>query len=271
MIEPDPALRSHLAENLLACDDRTPEETRRLAELVALLVTLPPPPDPGGHFPGYAALRTRLIDKLECHADAETIEEAFLALYEHLHMIEAPYSPAERRRLDETHGYWCHAGGLAPILKAGPWIRPWTISADYGSGNGLQCLLLQCLDPHECTVQIEISREMVEIGQRLQTWLGIGDDRVRWLVDDIHNVPPTGMDFIYLYRPVRPEGLGLRLYRSMADTLEASKNEVIIFSVADCLRDHLSTSFHVFYCDGHLTCFRGPAGMPARSPADTLP
>jgi hypothetical protein len=276
MIGTDPGLRPYLRDELLVCDDRTPEETARLAELIALLLELPPPPDPGGHFPRYIQLRQRLIEAIETPdsaqlADgtthAELVEERLLGLYEHLHMIEAPYSPAERRRLDETGGYWCHAGGLSPILKAGPWIGPRTVSADFGAGNGLQCLLLQRLDPHTCTVQVELAAEMVRIGERLQHWLGIEPGRVRWVVDDIHRVPPEGLDFIYLYRPVRPQGEGLELYRRFAATLEASPHRVVIFSIADCLGELLSSRFEVLYCDGHLTCLEGPAGTPWRNGA----
>ena len=101
------------------------------------------------------------------------MEEAFLTLYAHLHMHEARYTPDERGRMDEAGGYWAHAGGLSPILEAAPWIRPNTVSADLGAGNGLQGLLLQILYPHRKTIQIEISSNMVELGKQLQAWLGI--------------------------------------------------------------------------------------------------
>lgn len=264
MVDIDQDLRHHLAASLLACDDRAAVETDRLAELIALLITLPPPPDPGGHFPRFSELRQELIRLVRTEADGETIEEAFLALYEHLHMIEAPYSRAERRRLDETGGYWCHAGGPSPILKAGDWIRPSTVSADLGAGNGLQCLLLQHLAPHARTVQVEISQQAVEIGKRLQGWLGIESSRVTWLASDLLELEVSGLDLIYLYRPLRPQGEGLTFYNRLATSLETSPHQVIIFSIADCLRDFLSDRFEAFYCDGHLTCLRGPTGAPRR-------
>ena len=50
-------------------------------------------------------------------------------------MNEAEYREEERRLMDEAGGYWAHAGGLSPILKAGSWIRPDTVSTDLGAGN----------------------------------------------------------------------------------------------------------------------------------------
>jgi hypothetical protein len=49
--------------------------------------------------------------------------------------------------MDRSGGYWCHAGGLSPVLKAGAFIEPDTVSADFGAGNGLQCLLMQKIHP----------------------------------------------------------------------------------------------------------------------------
>jgi hypothetical protein len=142
--------------------------------------------------------------------------------------------------LDEAGGYWNHAGGLSPILKAQPWIESDTVSADFGAGNGLQGLLLQLLYPHA----------------GLREWLGVSADRVEWIVDDVLNVSASGYAFIYLYRPVRPEGPGHEFYTRFAREVEAEENPPIIFSIADCLRDFLSDRYEVFYGDGHLTCFR---------------
>jgi hypothetical protein len=97
---------------------------------------------------------------------------------------------------------------------------------------------------------------MVEIGKGLQRWLEIPDDRVEWLVGDVMDASVEGVDFLYLYRPVRPDGPGRAFYERIAADLEVSGREVVIFSIADCLRDFLSPRFEVFYSDGHLTCFR---------------
>jgi len=206
-------------------------------------------------FPHYAEHKHRFQQAVDAR-DAEVLEEEFLTLYCHVHGHEAPYTPDERRRVDETGGYWCHAGGISPLLKAQPFISPETVSADFGAGNGLQGLLLQRLYPHKRTVQIEISSRMVDAGKHLQQWLGIPDERVEWIVADVCDVVPEGMDFIYLYRPVRPQGKGEMFYERFARALDSADHRVVIFSIADCLRQFLSPRFEVFYSDGHLTCFR---------------
>jgi hypothetical protein len=171
-------------------------------------------------------------------------------------MHEAVYSSDERSRMDAAGGYWNHAGGLSPILKAGPHLAADTVSADFGAGNGLQGLLMQHLHPHARTVQIEIAGRMAEIGDGLRLWLGIPAERVQWLVADVMEAPATGYGFIYLYRPVRPEGHGRTFYTRFAREVESEARPPVIFSIADCLREFLSDRYEVFYRDGHLTCFR---------------
>jgi hypothetical protein len=187
---------------------------------------------------------------------AEEAEARLLELYAHVHMNEAPYSPDERRRMDAAGGYWNHAGGLSPIVKAAPWIGPETVSADFGAGNGLQGLLLQVLYPHARTAQIEISAGMRDIGEGLCEWLGVSPHRVEWVTDDVMSVPATGYDFIYLYRPVRLDGPGREFYARFAREVESEVRPPVIFSIADCLRSFLSDRYEAFYGDGHLTCFR---------------
>jgi hypothetical protein len=235
--------------------DRDPGEAERLARLIHHFLNLSQPPESYSGFPHFGKLQGRL-ESLALHGNGEEIEEAFLELYAYVHMNEAPYTTKERRRMDEAGGYWNHAGGLGPILKAGPWITPDTVSADFGAGNGLQGLLLQLLYPHAKTVQIEISSRMAEIGEGLREWLGVAADRIEWIIDDVLNVSATGYDFIYLYRPVRPEGAGRDFYTRFAREVEAEENPPVIFSIADCLRDFLSERYDVFYGDGHLTCFK---------------
>ena len=238
----------------LSAEDRTEEEVARFAELMGVFLELEPPPDPYGLFPHYAEHK-RVFRQAVDAGNAETLEDAFLTLYCHVHGHEAPYTPDERRLLNETGGYWCHAGGISPLLKAGPFINRDTVSADFGAGNGLQCLLLQKLYPHQKTVQIEISSRMVEAGKHLQQWLDIPDERVEWIVADVCDVVPRDMDFIYLYRPVRPDGKGKAFYERFARTLDSEDRRVVVFSIADCLRQFLPPRFEVFYTDGHLTCF----------------
>jgi hypothetical protein len=242
-------------KHLLGQSAHSPEERERLIRLMCLIAELPDPPDPFALYPCYAELKDRFLGSLE-EPDGEALEEAFLLLYAHIHGYEVPYTPDERSRVDETGGYLSHVGGLSPILKAVPFIGPDTVSGDFGAGNGLQGLLIQALAPHAKTVQIEISSRMVEAGRLLQGWLGIPEERVDWVVGDVSDVSPTGMDFIYLYRPLRPTGPGEEFYRSFASQIGASQKPIVIFSIADCLRPYLSSDFEIFYSDGHLTCFR---------------
>ena len=242
---------------LFAEDELPHAELCRTIELVQLLADLPPPPDPESHFPRYAALQEALHQAM-AGDDADALEEAFLGLYVHLHMHESPYTKEERTRLDESGGYWSHAGGVSPIVKAAGHIQPDTVSADYGAGNGLQGLLMQKLYPHRKTIQIEISSAAINIGRRLQRWLNIAEQRVEWIAGDVLDHPPINVDFIYLYRPVRPVGEGIRFYETFARTVSLSPTEVTIFSIADCLKDFLPPDFDRFYYDGHLSCFRGP-------------
>ena len=239
----------------LAEAGRDAGEAHRLARLLLRFLTLPSPSGSESHFPRAGELQ-RALETAILRGAGEEIEDAFLELYAHVHMNEAPYTSEERLQLDEAGGYWNHAGGLSPILKAHPWIEADSISADFGAGNGLQGLLLQLLYPHAKTVQIEISSKMKDIGEGLREWLGVPAERVEWITDDILNVSASGYDFIYLYRPVRPEGTGRNFYARFAREVEANEKPPVIFSIADCLRKFLSDRYEVFYGDGHLTCFR---------------
>jgi hypothetical protein len=234
---------------------REASEANRLARLILRFLILPSPPGGEKHFPRYGELQGAL-ETATLGGTAEEVEDAFLELYAHVHMNEAPYTSDERLQMERAGGYWNHAGGLSPILKAHSSIDADTVSADFGAGNGLQGLLLQLLYPHSKTVQIEISSKMKDIGEGLREWLGVTVDRVGWIVDDVLNVPASGYDFIYLYRPVRPQGPGRDFYIRFASEVEAEEKPPVIFSIADCLSDFLSDRYEVFYGDGHLTCFK---------------
>lgn len=249
---------SAIPPQLFVDDPRPTRELKRLRALMTLFAELPPPPDPVGLHPDAAALRDRYLATLD-DGDPETVEEAFLTYYARVHGHEAPYTLAERARMDELGGYWCHAGGVSPVLKAGDHLRPGSVSADFGAGNGLQGLLMMALFPHARTVQIELSSRMVAAGRALQGWLEIDDARVEWVVGDVMAQSALELDFIYLYRPVRPEGAGRAFYERVAAELAGQDREVVIFSVADCLRGFLPDSFRTFYSDGHLTCFANGA------------
>ncbi len=249
---------------LLQHDGREPAERWRLVRLMEMLADRAAPPDPVGLFGDYAVLRDELLAAMEGD-DGERLEEAFLRLYCLLHGHEAPYTRDERARVDAAGGYWCHAGGVAPILKAPSWIRDDTRSVDFGAGNGLQLLLVQALRPHRRSVQIEMSSRMIEAGRELQRWLGVPEQAVEWIQADVRDISPAAYDFVYLYRPLRPEGAGLEFYRSFAGELIRCAHEIVVFSVADCLGPLLTDDFRVLYADGHLTCYRAVACRDRRS------
>jgi hypothetical protein len=242
-------------EQLFQHDTRPEEETAGLVRLMSLFAALPPPPDPFGLYPDYPQLKEKFLVSAK-GKDPDRAEEDFLSLYSHVHGYEVPYTDEERRRVEALGGYLNHVGGISPLLMAGPFIAPETVSGDFGAGNGLQGLLLQYLYPHKKTVQIEISNRMIEAGRQLQGWIGIPEERVEWIAKDISEVSPASVDFVYLYRPVRPQGPGRRFYEDFATRLEAADGPRVIFSIADCLKGFLSPVFEVFYTDGHLTCFR---------------
>ena len=257
MVSSEHSLDDQVISTLLVDDGRSANERARLIALMELLASLPEPPDASRLFPQYATLRQGFLEACR-GGDGELLEDRFLELYAHLHMHEAPYTRGERQRVDASGGYWSHAGGLSPILKADLGIRSNTRSVDLGAGNGLQGLLMQKLNPHALSCQIEISSAMVGIGRRLQEWLEIPEDRVEWRAADVLETPLGGWDFVYLYRPVRPDGPGRVFYQRLADTLEQEPGEVVIFSIADCLGEFLPPSFDRSYTDGHLTCYRKP-------------
>jgi hypothetical protein len=187
--------------------------------------------------------------------DINSQEYALLCLYACLHRAGNIYSPFEIELFKKRNAYSCHPGGLSPLILAEQFIKPDSVVADLGAGNGLQGLLLQCLYPHRKTLQIELSSELIRVGRTFQKILGIGDERIEWIHDDIINVSLEAVDFIYLYRPVRPLEGGEKVYHAIADKLAGINKQLIVFSVADCLSEFLDERFSVFYSDGQLTCF----------------
>lgn len=221
---------------------------------------------------GFRALRPRSEEMLAEvrrrteSGDVEGVTASLVLLYAYLHGSGGSYTEEERSALDAREGYWCHAGGLSPLWRARPHIHQETRSADYGAGNGLQGLLLQHLYPHRRTTLIELGGGMIEEGRALGKMMGIPDEQVRWIHGSVEAVSPRDFDFIYIYRPMKPEGeAGRRFYRWFADELAAAGHPVTIFSIADCLRDHLDPDrFEPFYDDGQLTCFSGGGSGPGR-------
>jgi len=183
-------------------------------------------------------------------------EYALLYLYARLHSAGSTYSPSEYELFKKRNAYSCHPGGLSPLILAEQFIKPESVIADLGAGNGLQGLLLQCLYPHHKTLQIELSSELIRVGRIFQGILGISDERIEWVHDDIINVSLESVDFIYLYRPVRPLEGGKQVYHTIANKLSLINKSLVVFSVADCLAEFLDKRFSIFYSDGHLTCYK---------------
>jgi hypothetical protein len=235
-----------------------PDDRERAVAVRLAMELLTRDPPPGIPELGAIADHHRRLQTAVAHGEPEVFEESLLTYYAALHMHEAPYTIAERVIMDRTGGYWAHAGGLAPILRAAPWIEPTTVSCDLGAGNGLQGLLLQLCHPHRRCLQVELSGAMVAIGRRLQQWLGIPAGTIEWIEGDVRDVDLLEVDFIYLYRPMRPETeAGQRFYARLADTIATSERRPVVFSIADPLREFIDPRrIEVVASDGHLTILR---------------
>jgi len=226
-----------------------------LSSLAALFAALAGRADVAAAFPDFPAHFAAVVESLE-RKDPEEMEDRLTVLYARLHGAGSAYTPDEREKLDAAGGYWCHAGGLSPLRKAAPHIAADTRLADYGAGNGFQALLLQYLYPHRKTTLIELSGPMIDKGRSLREMMGIPEERVELIHGSVADVPPQDFDFIYIYRPLRPEGEeGRRFYEGFAGELSRVRHPVTIFSVADCLKDFLDDRFRITYDDGQLTCF----------------
>jgi len=225
-----------------------------MATIAAALFTLATDSVVCSELPGIYT-HARNFNEAMGTADPLTQESLLVNLYARLHTAGSLYSPSERMLLSRRDGYSCYAGGLAPLLKAEPFITPDSVVVDLGAGNGLQGLLLQCISPHRKTLQVELSSEMIRIGRIFQGALGISADGVEWIHDDIINVSVEPADIVYLYRPARSSPIGHELYHAIARKLASVPKPLMVFSVADCLGQFLDEQFSFFFTDGHLTCF----------------
>jgi hypothetical protein len=226
----------------------------KVKRLETAFLTLAADPKIYRSFPSIAKAADTLT-QAKANDREDEIETRLLELYCELHHAGSEYQRSERIVLDNKDGYFNHPGGISPLLKAEKYIGPESHVADLGAGNGLQGLLFQFLYPHKVTIQVELSSEMINVGKIFQRILGISEENVVWINDDIMNVSLEEVDFLYLYRPSKPTRSGVKLYESLVDKLSTRKRSITIFSIADCLRDFLDKSFVEFYSDGHLTCF----------------
>ena len=231
-----------------------PETKTRIHRIEQTFIKLASAPEVIRLNPDIQKVKDDYLKKSQDGYDEDT-EIAFLNLYCELHRTGSNYSSNERQALDDKKGYFNHPGGISPLVKAGAHIGKNSISADLGAGNGLQGLLFQTLYPHRKMVQIELSGEMIRIGKIYQEILEISDNNMLWINDDIMTVSLDEIDFLYLYRPSKPIGNGVAFYHSLVAKLKTITKPLVIFSIADCLKDFLDSSYKIFYNDGHLTCF----------------
>jgi len=227
---------------------------RKLCSIAQALLKLASDEEVQKEIPDINRYAGKFMSAIEDNNPLE-LEHALMNLYAKLHSAGSKYSSSERRLLDARNGYSCYAGGLSPIIKAEDFIRPGSVVADIGAANGLQGLLFQYLYPHRKTIQIELSSEMIRIGKILQQALGISNNCIEWINDDILNVSLMDVDFVYIYRPSSPISSGRKIFEAIARKLNDMDKPLVIFSIADCLAEFLNKSFSIFYTDGHLTCF----------------
>jgi len=188
--------------------------------------------------------------------DISEKESPLLEIYLRLHALGWSYSHDEETALAKARGNTNIPGGLAPLVLAGEFIQPGTILADLGAGNGLQGLLMQYLYPHQRTILIELSSSMIETGKRFQKILGIPDEKVLWMREDIKKSDFSEVDLVYLYRPARPHGEGNALYQYIADQLYRIPKPVVVISVADCFGRFLDAAFTVVFESEHISVFQ---------------
>ncbi|MFC2173909.1 hypothetical protein ACFLU6_14985 [Acidobacteriota bacterium] len=224
-------------------------------EIENAILTLASSNDIKNEIPGLESRLLRFHEARQSGDDNER-EQNLTDLYIHLHSGGALYLPWEREKLTGYSGHTCLPAGLLPVLFARHLVNADTVVADLGAGNGIQGLLLQRLQSHRRTVQVELSAEMIRMGHLYRKILGIDENRLSWIHGDMADFSFDGIDLFYLYRPAKPTGGGDDLYRTVADKLLALTKTAMVFSVADCLEKYLKSGFELLYSNGHITVFR---------------
>ncbi|MFP4573652.1 MAG: hypothetical protein ACLFNW_11860 [Desulfobacterales bacterium] len=207
------------------------------------------------YFPSGARIAEHLREARQ-DGDPSVRENALIALYHCLHAAGARYKEQEEDALDTWNGLGCIPSGLLPLFFARHFVRPDSLTADLGAGNGLQGLLIQALCPHRQSLLVEISENLVETGRRYQQALGISNERILWENGDIADTNLREVDLVYLYRPARPQGDGKLLYKIIAEKLAESSRFVTIVSMADCMGRFLDESFKNIYSNEFVEIYR---------------
>lgn len=208
-----------------------------------------------------APVLAQRLREAAARCDFEEREMVLSSLYRVLHSAGSLYSPEEQEAMRKIHGIPKQPGGITPILLSLPFIRPESTVVDLGAGNGLQGLLMQKLAPHERTVMIEISANMIEAGKVMESGLGLEAGRVVWshadLIEaDLEDLAGGAPDLLYMYRPIKPVGEGRGFYKRIAEWIETWPGGSAIMSVADCMGSFLGSGIDKLYEDEFMTVFR---------------
>lgn len=219
------------------------------------LMTIATNPVVLGAFPSIDT-SVRYYERVRMSDDVSEREYGMLKLYLALHGLGSEYSDEQKQRLKKLAGITNLPGGMMPVVAASVLIGPDMVSMDLGAGNGLQGLLMQCLCPHKKCVQVELSSHMIDVGLMFQEALNMPSERIEWVCGDIAAQPLTDLDFIYMYRPLKPYAEGAGIYESVARKLGHAGRDLIVLSVADCLGQYLGEACTEFYSNEFFTCYR---------------
>lgn len=187
--------------------------------------------------------------------DNEQREASLIDLYLCLHKAGASYNQCEQRLMDEKKGLKWLPGGIMPVVFASYIMKPQFTFVDLGAGNGLQGLMLQYISPHRLTRQIELSGSHLNTGRIYRKVLGIHETQVSFENADIFDSSFYGVDVFYMYRPARPMGEGINIYKNINAKLLALKNPFFLISVADCFEPFITMDYKVVYSNEFLKIF----------------
>lgn len=186
--------------------------------------------------PDVALAREAYMEARGCRS-APVIERdcALLELYLCLHRLGTRYEEHEAQQLRAQSGCANQPSGLWPLMVASRLMTERACFADLGCGNGLQGLLLQRLQPHRLTIQVELASSLVQTGKLMQQVFGIAEARVQWHCCDIAHAPVQEANLYYIYRPSKPHGQGHALYQGILQKLCCKESGAVVLSVANCM------------------------------------
>ncbi|MBS3809067.1 MAG: hypothetical protein KGY38_02795 [Desulfobacterales bacterium] len=223
------------------------------------LINIAVSPAVKNYVPSVAGMAEHLRNARQT-GDHSVRENLLIALYHRLHAAGAVYKSHEEETLKAWKGLGCVPGGLMPLFIAGHFIKPESVTADLGAGNGLQGLLMQALCPHRQTLLVEISENLIETGRLYQQALGIAGERILWEHGDIADTDLREVDLVYMYRPIRPLEDGILLYKNVAEKLAENNRSVTVVSMADCMGRFLDKSFKNIYSNEFVEIYRLQGG-----------